>query len=171
MQLVNIFAVSFLLHYVAHAWMPSRQASHALLSHKTVLTKRFPLISSVLGIYLTFFPSSNALALSDLGANDTSNTKILRGGASTLQRGIAKVITRGVNLDNSDFRGQNLKGVAFQQSIVRDTDFRDTNLRGASFFEYFFSFQLSSFEYSMIPFTHCYRIVPRLMDLILRGPI
>jgi uncharacterized protein YjbI with pentapeptide repeats len=72
---------------------------------------------------------------SDLGASDSSNTKILKGGASTLQRGISKVITRGVNLDNSDFNGQNLAGVAFQQSIVRESDFSNTNLRGASFFD------------------------------------
>ncbi|EJK47511.1 hypothetical protein THAOC_33758, partial [Thalassiosira oceanica] len=39
------------------------------------------------------------------------------------------------NLDRSDFKGLNLKGVAFQQSIVRDTDFRGTNLFGASFFD------------------------------------
>ena len=71
----------------------------------------------------------------DLGANDPSNTKIKKGGASTLQQGIAKTITRGVNLDNSDFTGQNLKGVAFQQSIVRDTSFKNTNLYSASFFD------------------------------------
>lgn len=59
----------------------------------------------------------------------------MKGGASTLQRGIAKAITRGVNLDNSDFSDQNLSGVAFQQSIVRDTDFRRSSLRGASFFD------------------------------------
>jgi uncharacterized protein YjbI with pentapeptide repeats len=71
----------------------------------------------------------------DMGANDASNTKIKQGGASTLQRGIAKNITRGVNLDKSDFHGQNLKGVAFQQSIVRDTNFKGANLYSASFFD------------------------------------
>merc|ERR1712232_294089 len=34
-----------------------------------------------------------------------------------------------------DFSNQNLKGVAFQQSIVRDTNFQDSNLVGASFFD------------------------------------
>lgn len=37
----------------------------------------------------------------DLGGNDTTNTKIKAGGASTLQQGISKAITRGVNLDKS----------------------------------------------------------------------
>ena len=69
------------------------------------------------------------------GASTAANTKIRTGGASTLQAGRTIAITRGVNLDNSDFKGQNLKGVAFQQSIVRDTDFRGTNLVGASFFD------------------------------------
>lgn len=58
-----------------------------------------------------------------------------KGGASTLQSGRTIAITRGVNLDNSDFSNQNLKGVAFQQSIVRDSDFRGSNLVGASFFD------------------------------------
>lgn len=40
-----------------------------------------------------------------------------------------------MNLDNSDFSNRNLKGVAFQQSIVRDTDFSNSNLVGASFFD------------------------------------
>ena len=64
----------------------------------------------------------------DLGANDKSNTKIRKGGASTLQQGISKSITRGVNLDGTDFSKQNLKGVAFQQSIVRNADFSGSNL-------------------------------------------
>lgn len=52
-----------------------------------------------------------------------------------MQSGRTIAITRGVNLDRSNFKGQNLKGVAFQQSIVRDTDFRGANLVGASFFD------------------------------------
>lgn len=64
-----------------------------------------------------------------------SNAKLLTGGASTLQSGRTISITRGVNLDKADFANQNLKGVAFQQSIVRDADFRNSNLVGASFFD------------------------------------
>jgi len=40
-----------------------------------------------------------------------------------------------VNLDNSDFSNQNLRGVAFQQSIVRDANFKGSNLVGSSFFD------------------------------------
>ena len=69
------------------------------------------------------------------GAADGSNSKIKKGGASTLQAGIAKTITRGVNLDGSDFHDQNLKGVAFQQSIVRDANFKGCNLVSAGFFD------------------------------------
>ena len=82
-----------------------------------------------------FISPASSIARDDLGANDTSNTKILKGGASTLQQGISKTITRGVNLDGSDFGGKNLKGVAFQQSIVRDANMKGTNLVSASFFD------------------------------------
>ena len=51
----------------------------------------------------------------DGGASTVANTKIKTGGASTLQSGRTIAITRGVNLDRSDFSNQNLKGVAFQQ--------------------------------------------------------
>lgn len=74
-------------------------------------------------------------AAEDRGASVAANSKITTGGASTLQSGRTIAITRGVNLDNSNFKGQNLKGVAFQQSIVRDSDFRGANLVGASFFD------------------------------------
>ena len=74
-------------------------------------------------------------AVTDQGASSFSNSKITTGGASTLQSGRTISITRGVNLDNSDFSNRNLKGVAFQQSIVRDSDFRNSNLVGASFFD------------------------------------
>ena len=76
-----------------------------------------------------------AHASEDRGASVAANSKITTGGASTLQSGRTIAITRGVNLDNSNFKGQNLKGVAFQQSIVRDSDFRVANLVGASFFD------------------------------------
>lgn len=69
------------------------------------------------------------------GASNTANSKIATGGASTLQSGRTIAITRGVNLDRSDFSNQNLKGVAFQQSIVRDANFKGSNLMGASFFD------------------------------------
>jgi len=74
-------------------------------------------------------------AATDQGASSLSNSKIATGGASTLQSGRTISITRGVNLDNSDFSNRNLKGVAFQQSIVRDADFSNSNLYGASFFD------------------------------------
>lgn len=69
------------------------------------------------------------------GAQIVENSKIKKGGASTLAQGIAKTITRGVNLDGADFQGENLKGVAFQQSIVRDANFKGANLFSASFFD------------------------------------
>jgi Pentapeptide repeats (8 copies) len=69
------------------------------------------------------------------GASVGANAKITTGGASTSQSGRTIAITRGVNLDFSDFHGQNLNGVAFQQSIVRNANFRNANLVGASFFD------------------------------------
>jgi uncharacterized protein YjbI with pentapeptide repeats len=71
----------------------------------------------------------------DAGATSSANAKITTGGASTLQSGRTISITRGVNLDQSDFSNQNLRGVAFQQSIVRDANFQNSNLVGASFFD------------------------------------
>jgi len=61
--------------------------------------------------------------------------KLQGGGASTLQSGRRITITRGVNLDNTDWAGENLKGVAFQQSVVRGSNFRGANLFTASFFD------------------------------------
>jgi len=69
------------------------------------------------------------------GATTAANAKITTGGASTLQSGRTIAITRGVNLDFSDFSNQNLKGVAFQQSIVRNSNFQGSNLYGSSFFD------------------------------------
>ena len=97
---------------------------------KQATTTTAALVSTLILPALLF--SSPALAVE--GATG-SNAKLLTGGASTLQSGRTISITRGVNLDNSDFSNQNLKGVAFQQSIVRDANFRNSNLLGASFFD------------------------------------
>eukprot|EP00965_Chrysotila_dentata_P001675 55474-Pleurochrysis_carterae.AAC.3 len=52
-----------------------------------------------------------------------------------VQSGRRITITRGVNLDNTDWEGKNLKGVAFQQSVVRGANFKGANLFSASFFD------------------------------------
>lgn len=83
----------------------------------------------------TFLASSLLLGSQNPAFADESDFKINAGGASTMQSGRTISITRGVNLDKSNFAGQNLKGVAFQQSIVRDADFQGSNLVGASFFD------------------------------------
>lgn len=75
-------------------------------------------------------PLQPALADSTLG-----ESKLLGGGASTLQSGRRITITRGVNLDNTDWKGEDLKGVAFQQSKVRSSNFEDATLEDASFFD------------------------------------
>jgi len=69
------------------------------------------------------------------GAEKAENSKIQGGGASTLQQGRRITITRGVNLDNTYWKGEDLKGVAFQQSVVRSANFEGANLRTASFFD------------------------------------
>lgn len=89
--------------------------------------------TAMIAAAVVFLPSAAVAA--DTGASTAANAKITTGGASTLQSGRTIAITRGVNLDGSDFGGQNLKGVAFQQSIVRDANFKGTNLVGASFFD------------------------------------
>jgi uncharacterized protein YjbI with pentapeptide repeats len=87
------------------------------------------------GAAAAFSLSQPAWAAGDMGASLGANAKITTGGASTLQSGRTIAITRGVNLDRSDFSNQNLKGVAFQQSIVRDTNFKGCDLVGSSFFD------------------------------------
>lgn len=91
--------------------------------------------TALLAASLFFSNPLLAHGATDMGASTGSGAKITTGGASTLQTGRTIAITRGVNLDQSDFHGQNLKGVAFQQSIVRDANFKDANLVGASFFD------------------------------------
>ena len=52
-----------------------------------------------------------------------------------MQQGRRITITRGVNLDNTDWNGEDLKGVAFQQSVVRSANFERADLKTASFFD------------------------------------
>lgn len=89
---------------------------------------------SAMTVAAVLFTSPLMSLAEDGGASNVANSKITTGGASTLQTGRTIAITRGVNLDRVNFEGQNLKGVAFQQSIVRDANFKGANLVGASFF-------------------------------------
>ena len=71
------------------------------------------------------------------GASEAANSKIRNGGASTIvnQRGARKTITRGVQLDGSDFSNDDLGGVSFQQSQIRNGNWKNCKLVGASFFD------------------------------------
>lgn len=100
---------------------------------KTLLTTTLTLLLTLTTPLLT--QPTYAATSEALGASSAANTKIATGGASTLQSGRTIAVTRGINLDRSDFSNQNLKGVAFQQSIVRDSSFKNSNLVGSSFFD------------------------------------
>lgn len=97
--------------------------------------KTFGQAAISIGVAAAISLSQPVWAAGDLGASSGANAKITTGGASTLQSGRTISITRGVNLDQSDFSYQNLKGVAFQQSIVRNSNFKGSNLVGSSFFD------------------------------------
>lgn len=63
-------------------------------------------------------------------------SKVRAGGASTSGGlGTRKIITRGINLEKANYSGQDLSGVSFQQSIVREANFTDAKLVGTSFFD------------------------------------
>ena len=90
--------------------------------------------AALLSASLSIAPPAFA-AVEGAGAERAENSKIQGGGASTLQSGRRITITRGVNLDNTDWTGENLAGVAFQQSVVRSANFQKANLKTASFFD------------------------------------
>ena len=113
----------------------TRSRSVALASFNVDLTGLSKGALATFSIGVICFTGFMGPAYGDLGASNSANAKIQKGGASTLQSGRTISITRGVNLDRSDFHGQNLRGVAFQQSIVRDANFKGCNLYGASFFD------------------------------------
>ena len=79
-------------------------------------------------LLLHYADAKKDLFAEDSGAEKKENSKIQGGGASTLQSGRRITITRGVNLDNTYWEGENLNGVAFQQSVVRSEGSRLTSL-------------------------------------------
>lgn len=104
---------------------------------KQTATRLIPTTALIATLFFSVASGHSAYAAetTDPGASSAANAKLITGGASTLQSGRTISITRGVNLDRSNFANQNLKGVAFQQSVVRDADFSNANLVGASFFD------------------------------------
>jgi len=96
------------------------------------------MLSAALVMNSPTFGQLPAFAESDEGPSKSqilADSKMLGGGASTLQSGRRITITRGVNLDNSEWEGDDLKGVAFQQSVIRNANFKGANLNTASFFD------------------------------------
>lgn len=154
---MKIQAISFILLSLSHgssafvspSFGPTRTASSAtsLEAHKKNAIGEIAVTAAAFAsIFFTGSLDINAAMAADDagGASNVANSKITTGGASTLQSGRTIAITRGVNLDGSDFSNQNLKGVAFQQSIVRNANFKNANLLGASFFDA--TLDLSDFE-------------------------
>ena len=147
MALFRFLAVSSIVCLLGQtaAFVPSTISRSIISKHETssptlhaATNQAATTATALLSITLLTLPILSPLpaqGVTDQGASSFSNSKITTGGASTLQSGRTISITRGVNLDNSDFSNRNLKGVAFQQSIVRDSDFRNSNLVGASFFD------------------------------------
>lgn len=93
------------------------RASNEMLASLDKMVKDAAKASAAI-LLATALSVSPVFAAADGGASIGANAKITTGGASTLQSGRTIAITRGVNLDGSDFSNQNLKGVAFQQSML-----------------------------------------------------
>ncbi|EKX49721.1 hypothetical protein GUITHDRAFT_135885 [Guillardia theta CCMP2712] len=88
-------------------------------------------VSLALGSALLFSSGMPIPAFAQQGGS----FKVLKGAASTQDSGSRRTITRGALLEGSNFDGQNLPGISFQQSLCRDCSFVGTNLKGASFFD------------------------------------
>jgi hypothetical protein len=91
--------------------------------------------STVLAAALAFlsmvFVVDAALAVNDV----IPGSKIMKGGASTQDRGSRKTITRGMVLDGTDYSNQNISGVSYQQSLIRQGNFENAKCIGTSFFD------------------------------------
>ncbi|KAA8492529.1 Thylakoid lumenal 15 kDa protein 1, chloroplastic [Porphyridium purpureum] len=79
--------------------------------------------------------AGNALSVGAEEGYAVGADKVSGGAASTLNSGTVKNVTRGVDLSGASFKGKNMRGQSFQQSILRDVDFSGANLTGASFFD------------------------------------
>ena len=123
------------IHTPMMMMMKKSDATEAIMTPSRIMRQLHTGALSFLLVVILASIQPPAFALADDGASSAANAKLTTGGASTLQSGRTISITRGVNLDHSNFANQNLKGVAFQQSVVRDTDFSNSNLYGASFFD------------------------------------
>mmetsp|Transcript_51541 Transcript_51541/g.103512 ORF Transcript_51541/g.103512 Transcript_51541/m.103512 type:complete len:227 (+) Transcript_51541:103-783(+) len=120
------------------AFLPSTPMAppqqHLTVRHATFLQHR---LAEAAATVLVFSATFGAAWADDGGATLGANSKIRNGGASTIvnQRGARKTITRGVQLDGSDFSQDNLSGVSFQQSQIRNGNFKGANLLGVGFFD------------------------------------
>ncbi|CAM9193330.1 unnamed protein product [Phaeothamnion confervicola] len=64
-----------------------------------------------------------------------NSSPLPRCATGTLDSGSRKIITRGVNLEGSNFDAKDLSGVSFQQSLIRGSTFKNAKLVAAGFFD------------------------------------
>lgn len=95
------------------------------------------------------------------------SSKIRLGGASTGDLGTRKSITRGVNLEKANYAKQDLSGVSFQQSIVREANFKDAKLVNTSFFDA----DLAGSDFTGADLTQANLELARLTDAILTNAV
>lgn len=125
-----------------HSRTTSLPSSECAMSHSKSSAERLACFAVALFSTATFTlsPAVPTLpAFADSTPIDVRTaTKVAGGSASTSagsMRSVIKNVTRGVDLEGTNFSGQNLDGVSFQQSILRRSDFSGASLVAASFFD------------------------------------
>eukprot|EP00962_Isochrysis_galbana_P018977 scaffold5505_cov129-Isochrysis_galbana.AAC.2 len=101
------------LHEVPNSGCPNGETFVAAPMRLDIVATSGAVRGAVAACLLSLTLSSAPAALAEAQKGEF---KIQGGGASTLQSGRRITITRGVNLDNTQWQGENLKGVAFQQA-------------------------------------------------------